>query len=289
MLSGQYDQAIRRLEAVDEINTKIGSAWGRAFCAELLGTIYWELGEYSQAMNHMARAVHLGEESGYLMAQVMGRATLGMVYGHLGRISEGIELCRQAVELGQSKAGAFAAQSLASLTWVYVLDGNLTEAEEAIHAAWQALDQRISFPIEPNYVAVVEGYLALAARDWPRLSTAADRAMGMITAMHNRFLAVDAVYLQGQALLAQGQVAEARSLFRQACADAEAIGCRRMLWPILITMNQIETDPAKAQLLLEQAREIVSSISSQIRKPEWQASFLNQGSVKTVFDPSIFN
>ncbi len=115
LLSGQYEQSIRQLEAAEEINKTIGSAWGHAYCAMLLGTVYWELGEYSRTENYLMRTVQMGEESGYLMAQVMGRSMLSRLYGYLGRTSEGIGLCRQAVELGRSKDGAFLAQGLASL------------------------------------------------------------------------------------------------------------------------------------------------------------------------------
>ncbi len=113
------------------------------------------------------------------------------------------------------------------------MQGDQPQAEEAIRQAWESLRQRVSFPIEPNFVAVVDGMVALAARDGPRLRESGERARGMIEQTHNRFLAADAGYLLGQALLLQGQPAEGVKVLEQALKDAEEIGSRRMRSPIL--------------------------------------------------------
>jgi hypothetical protein len=88
----------------------------------------------------------------------------------------------------------------------------------------------------------------------------------------------DALHLQGQALLGHGRTAEAREALRAARAEAEALGSRRSLWPVLASLGQLEAqlgNETQAQVLRQQAREIAEYIAGQAGTPELRASFLN--------------
>ena len=71
----------------------------------------------------------------------------------------------------------------------------------------------------------------------------------------------ECLYLQGRAWLTLGQQEAAYVYFLEARAIAEAIGLRRMLWPILFALSQLEPNPTEAERLHQQAREIVAYIA----------------------------
>jgi hypothetical protein len=70
-----------------------------------------------------------------------------------------------------------------------------------------------------------------------------------------------ALHLQGQAHLALGQTETGRDRLLEARALAETTSSRRLLWPILATLAEIEPIPAEAEPLLRQAREIIDYIA----------------------------
>jgi hypothetical protein len=84
--------------------------------------------------------------------------------------------------------------------------------------------------------------------------------------------------LKGRSLLALDRPEEARSALLQARAEAEAIGSRRSLWPVLVALSQLEQsrgDAAQAEEHRRWAREIVEFIAGHISSPELRVSFLN--------------
>jgi tetratricopeptide (TPR) repeat protein len=95
------------------------------------------------------------------------------------------------------------------------------------------------------------------------------------------FLA-DALHFKGKALLAQGRVEAARAAWMEARAEAEALGSRRVLWPILAALAEIEAGrghAAEAQGLRQQAREIITYIADHC-PPDLRNAFLNLADVR---------
>jgi hypothetical protein len=80
--------------------------------------------------------------------------------------------------------------------------------------------------------------------------------------------------LQGRALLGLGQAEAARERFLKARAEAESLGARRLLWRILADLGRLESDPARAQELDREARQVIETIASQIHREDLQNSFL---------------
>jgi hypothetical protein len=79
-----------------------------------------------------------------------------------------------------------------------------------------------------------------------------------------------------------GQTEAARKTLLEAQAEAEVIGSRRILWQILFTLSQLETEPAETERLRKQAQEIVAYIANNISEPELRASFLGLPEVQAV-------
>ncbi len=136
-------------------------------------------------------------------------------------------------------------------------------------------------------MAVIDGYVALEAQDWPRLQTSAERAIGMIEGMHNRFLALDASYLLARSLLAQGRVEAGRSLLLQTFSTIEAAGAHRLLWPVQFSLAQTEQDETQARQWLSEAREALQTAANQIADAGQRAVFLNQAAARLALGDSL--
>ncbi len=94
----------------------------------------------------------------------------------------------------------------------------------------------------------------------------------------------DVLHLQGQAMLRLGQESAARDRLLEARAEAEAIGSRWLLWQILFSLSQLETDPTEAQRLRRQAEEIIKYIADHIDDLELRASFLDLPDVQAIVE-----
>lgn len=88
-----------------------------------------------------------------------------------------------------------------------------------------------------------------------------------------------------------GQSQVARERWQEARREAEALGARRRLWPILLALSRLEADPTDAERLRQQAREVVAYIADHTPpdptlepKVGLRASFLNLPAVRAVFD-----
>jgi hypothetical protein len=90
----------------------------------------------------------------------------------------------------------------------------------------------------------------------------------------------DVLYLQAKAMLGLGQRDAARERLLEARTEAEAMKARRPLWPILLSLSQLEPDSVEAERLQRQARDIVETIANHIGVADLQASFLNRFEVR---------
>jgi tetratricopeptide (TPR) repeat protein len=198
----------------------------------------------------------------------------------LGDIGRGIQTARLALSIAETQLPGFRAFALGFLAYLYLLAGDLAEAENAVD---QGKKDPNVVPDSINYVSVplAEGEIALRQGDYERILAVTDdlRQFGARTYIPQ------ALYLQAQALLALGQDDAARDVLQEACVEAEAIGSRRTLWSILFALSQPHTDPSEAERLRQQAQEIIQSIADHIGNPELRASFLNLPHVQEVFEP----
>jgi hypothetical protein len=129
-------------------------------------------------------------------------------------------------------------------------------------------------------VALAEGEFAFGQQEFVRAATLMEELYSDLCETGIRYLRPDVLHLQGRALLEQGptRAEEARATLAQARAEAEALGSRRTLWPILMAMSEIERQrghPREAEALHRQARGIVDHIAHHLGTPELRASFLN--------------
>jgi tetratricopeptide (TPR) repeat protein len=235
-----------------------------------------------------------------MVALMFFRLILAHVYTALGAIARGLEVAETLLTYTREKQPFWAPLAQGTLARLYFLDGDLPAAEASWQAASGVLSSGVNLP-EITYAILLpltqtQAEIALARSDYARALTLADEINASIRRVGYRTFIPDVLYFKGRVLLAQGQIDSARTVLEEAQTEAEAIGSRRSLWPILMTLSEVAArsgDFARAEDLRHRAREIVEYIADHIADPahpingpltadQLRASFLNLLEVQAV-------
>jgi tetratricopeptide (TPR) repeat protein len=243
---GEYDQALAFSEEGYRVSRSIGDARGQANCLAMVGHIYLERGEPAKAIEVMEQAIAAGEMSANPAPQIATRADLGYLYGTLGQVDRGIQLARLAQQRAEALYPLFRPWATAALARLYLLAGELASAEAAVAESYRDLKPEGSFHA-PIWVALADGELALAKRDFDRAISVMDDLLSYLERTHIRPFRTDALYLKGRALLAKGQIEESRHALELALAEAEALGSLRCRLQILSSMSEKERNNSQVR------------------------------------------
>jgi len=84
----------------------------------------------------------------------------------------------------------------------------------------------------------------------------------------------EALFLKGELLFLQGDLQAAKLTLEQARIEAGNLGSRRLLWQIIATLAELESDKELSLGLIAEAREIVGFITDHLSDPDLKQSFL---------------
>lgn len=285
-LAGDYEQALALSEEAYRISQSIDNLWDQSYSRMMIGNVYLDRGQVDHAMAIMEESIRLGEQAGFIAPPIATNAELAWTYGFLGMPEHGLDLARRALAKAEAQFPVWEPLVAAILARLYLLLGDDREAEIALKQAY------VRFIPGPLYspVPLADAELGLARREYARVVALMDEHIAFLRQAGLHAYLADALYLQGQALLAQGQTDRALDVLVEARAEAEALGARRILWRILFTLGQIEADrghAAEAQALREQARTTVEAIANHIGATELRTSFLNQPQVQAVLSAAL--
>jgi tetratricopeptide (TPR) repeat protein len=129
--------------------------------------------------------------------------------------------------------------------------------------------------LAPILVPLAEGEFHFAHGDYEQALTTLDNLVDWLHRGQWQPFISDALYIKGQILLAQRQIDQAFSVLSEARAQAEALGSRRTLWPILLSLSEIEAkrNSVEADLLRQQAQAIIDYIAGEIGDPALRTAF----------------
>jgi len=283
VFAGEYEQALALSEEAYQMSESIGNPWGQSHSRYKVGYAFWELGQPEQAIAMMEDSLHLSEVSGFIFPQAISRVDLALLYGELGAIERGMETVRMALAVTETKLPFVHGYAMATLAYLHLLNGNLTEAKAALDQSKENLALE-GYPVFFMPVPITDSKLALKQGDYERAIRVTEAILTDLRQFGMRLYIPTVLYIQAQALLAQGQDEAAHERLREARTAAEAIGSRRMLWQILFALSKLETDPTEAENLRQQAREIVKYITDHIDQDDLRRSFLDLPNVRAVLD-----
>lgn len=284
-LRGCYDDAVATAQEAIDISESIGNMSSQANSQFMLGHVYMERGEADKATQVMSEAIFLGEQSGHLAAQICTRADLAWVYGSFGEIDHAIVLAELAQTRSEEHTNIFRPLVLAVLARLFLLKGDLVEAQRAIDDSYIAIEQKNETLLAPIYVPLADAELALVNLEHVRAITVTDQLLTYLRSHEIYPFRSEALYLKSQALLAMGHIFAARAALRDAQAVDEAHGARRMLWQILFLLSHIEARLGNlndAITLRSQARAIVRTIVTHAREADLDESFTRLPHVRVI-------
>lgn len=285
-LIGNYERAISLADEAWRTSERIGNRWGQAYSRLTVAGVYLERGEPDKAIEALEASIRVGEPAGFLPALVSVPAQLGWVYGSLGAVARGLELVH-AAEVKTKELGSTpwepALQIVAAR--LHLLNADLPAAEAALKDVPVDLSlESVAQDASLAPVLITQGEVALARGEYELVLAITDELIEVRTSGVRSYVP-DVLYLRGQALLAQGRAEEALGTLEEARAEAEALGSRRTLWPILFALSRLDAqrvNPAEAESLLYQAREIVTYIADHAGSTELRDLFLNMPRVRAV-------
>jgi tetratricopeptide (TPR) repeat protein len=264
----------------------LNSIDARALSRAWIGILHTDRGDLDQAIALSEEAVRLGEITGNVTALIGTRGDLARAYALLGDIEHGLALTQQAASDGlrfpfiAPWAGSAAVQ-------LRLLQGDLTGAQAALAALpdYRDLKRRAGFvPLMWGNVGLAEIQLAAALGDAASAERLAGELLQNFEQAGVRLRLPDARLLQAQALLALARPDEAWAALQTARAEAECLGARRVLWPILVALADIAEARGQAEAggLRQQARQIVHYIAAHAPTPALRQSFVARPDVRSV-------
>jgi predicted ATPase len=288
-LTADFDRSHAVAEEALRLGESTGNPWAQSYSGWALALIHMEQGRPDKMIEAMEKVIHLGDQAGLIPVQVFSRAELAWTMGELGALEQGLELVHLARTTAEELLPDWRLFPIVVMASLRLRQGDLS-------AAKAALEEAESIPrTEPNsamladiWVALIEGELALAKEDYDQVIAGMDRFVAHLQRTEIRSFICEGLLLKGQALLAQGRVEEAYEVLTETCVKSEAAGSRRVLWPVLATLSQVERQrghPTEAEHLRHQAREIIEYIAGH-SPPDLRASLLALPVVRAVLgDP----
>ncbi len=283
LTTGDYAQAIRFSEEGFGLSESIGNTWGQAHNRFMVGNVYLELGEYQRAIEIMESAIEFAEQSKNPAVLIGTRADLAFAYGNVGAVERGLELAQQA-SVAANQFPLLRPWAQAMLARLYLLQGDVARARRALTDSHAGLIQEGSL-LSPVHVGLAEGEFALATHDYRRAVQTMDELLALLHKVNFQPWITDALYLKGQALLAQRESDHAQEILTAARTHAEALGSKRMLWQIYGALSALEAARGNldaVEKLRAPAREIIQFIAAQLSDPTLRESFWQQPRVHAV-------
>ncbi len=281
VIGGEFDQAIACSAQALHISQSSNNLWGQSHSQMMICWAYWERGQPGLVMATAAESIRLSKLAGYIVPQVMAGGSLAAAYAGLGALEHGLETVHLALTAAETQVPHFRSYPLSVLAQLHLLGGNLAEAGVVIEQGKEDRyrDAHPAFNMNFN---VAEAEVALKQGDYEQAMFVTDQWLPKLHQNGFRLYTPAMLHIRSQALLALGREEAAREGLEEARAVAEAIGSRRMLWQILYTLSQLESDPGQVAQLRQQACQIIEYIAGQIEQTDLRQSFLNRPDVRVV-------
>jgi tetratricopeptide (TPR) repeat protein len=285
-MAGEYDASLAYVAAGMQAGEQLNSNDTRALARITLCVTHSDRGDYDQAIQAAELAIAFGERSGNVTSLIGTRGDLALAYGDLGNLEHGLELTRQAAA-DSDRFPLIAAWGAASGVMLKLRLGDLDGAAMALAELPNFRELMRSAGFVPTmWIRTGEAgvRLALARGEGQRAAALAEELLGHLERLSVVFARPEVRLLHAQALLALGETEAAEAGLRQARLEAERLGARRLLWPILATLAEIDEargEPA-ARTLRQLAREHIGYIAAHTPSSALSQSFLAQGEVQRV-------
>ena len=277
--------AKRSIEIADEsyrLNLKMHNTWGRSYSAWALGQAHAFTGDITQAIFFLEESIRFGEEVGFRVPPIAARCLLAYIFSRAGQSERGLKVLQEAFEYGQDfmRWLPFVFTVRAQL---YVEQGDFTKATEALQHIEAPLEQLA--PLMQLFLVIAKCKLMFAQNDWAGIATFIEPIVKRKQQANAVLYSIDYFYYQAQAYIGLGHLAEGRAILIWACQEAQTAQSRVALYPCLLALANLETEPTEKHKWLTQAREAIMYIADH-SPADLRETFLQTPDVKHVLESS---
>jgi tetratricopeptide (TPR) repeat protein len=286
LIAGRYDEALAYMDQSYAVAEAANSTDFRALMRSFAGLIHTDHGEVDQAIAISEEAIRYAEITGNVTVLIGTRSDLARTYAMLGAVEHGLELAEQALASSR-QFELLRAWPGATIVRLRVTRHDLAGAEAAFAQLpdYRELKRRVGYvPYMWGNLGLAGIELALARENWAGAVLSAHEFIGYLELRGMRYLLPEARLLLGQAQMALGRQDEAMGALQTARAEAEALGSRRLLWPMLAALADIagRRGEAGAGELVQQARQMVDYIAGRAPTPALRQSFLGRADAQAL-------
>lgn len=290
LVTGDYAQAIAHAEEAYRLGVASNNLDAQALSRFMVGFVYWERGEIEQALTTMTEDLAIAEAVNSLTPLIGTRADLGLLYGELGDVVRGLALADLARTTAEEQLPILRFWPHAIQATLQLYKGDHAAATALMHTLADYRNVKAQFGYMPfmwTRVGLAQGEFALQQQEYDQAVTLMEQLYRDLSEAGIWYLRPDVLHLKGRALLAQEavHVAEAQATLLQARAEAERLGSRRALWPILGTLRELAmqcNEPLAAETVRQAAHCIVEEMAHHIEMPGLQSAFLGLPQVQAL-------
>jgi tetratricopeptide (TPR) repeat protein len=287
---GNYDQAVKGADEAQQISRAIGNAWNEAYSLFALDMVYFEWGEIGRALGIAQECSRLSTLAGFAEGLTQSSFDLAFIVGYMGAVPRALESARAALALIEARSNAenTAPQIQGLIAFLLLQAGEVAQAQAAydgIAIGKEPSELRQQFILNYLLFTTIQGELDLAKGDYPHALAHLDPLIALLQQNQIRLFLPDVLHLRGRVLRAAGRDNDAHAALQDARLEAESLGSRRSLWPILAELAELEADRGNQPAALElrrQAAEVIDYIAEHAGSADLAESFVNQRAIQDV-------
>jgi tetratricopeptide (TPR) repeat protein len=272
--SGKYEKALGVTRESLEISLATKNIWNQGWPRNLQGQIWFEYGEIDKALGEMEESIRLAKEANTPVYVAWFGSTLCRSYVSIGMVQKGLDLYHatripnQDIPMTPGRTATLVDYALCEIA-----AGDLNLAASTLDAC------HLTNSVWDFAMKMAQCRLAMAHNDLAQAIAIINPVIVDSQKFKLGQCLPEALFMQGQAYLMNGENNAAKGAFEQARFAAEAIGSRRLLWQILAALAEIESDKEKSDAMKAQARETIQFIADHITSDELRSSFLQSENV----------
>ena len=227
---GNLGQALSVLESAQRTSVRIGSIWGQAYAAWIIGMMQAEQAEYAKAIASLRNGVELGQRAGFDIAQISAMGVLAMTFANLGDGDAANQCALESIRAAQVLQPEWQGLGHVVLATVHRRRGQFAEAREVLV---RARSFATMFDMSVVFVELEQCELDLTLGHYDDVVSRSTQTQIEMTRFGIHIFEPDVNYYRGRALLHLARFDEARSALQSALDAADHIGSRRIRWRIL--------------------------------------------------------